>query len=83
MRYQSMPCVTVLVRIGGVIQEIIRRVICVTLVHPAVYGEIRPDIAHIRLDIIRPDVVVTFLSTRVIICDLRYIRQCMEKHGRT
>ena len=37
--------------IGFVIPEIIRLIICVTYVHPAIYGEIRPDIAHIRPDI--------------------------------
>ena len=59
-----MSRVTVLIRIGGVIQEIPRRVICVTHAHPAGYGEIRPDIAHIRPDIIYiwPDVCCHLLE---------------------
>ena len=61
-QYQRITCVTVLIRIGCMYQKSFGR-LCVTLVHPAVYGEIWPDITHIRPDIIhtRPDVIVTLV----------------------
>ena len=53
-----MPHVTVPIGIGSVIKNSFGDYICVTLVHPAGYDEIRPDIAYIRSDIvyIQPDV---------------------------
>ena len=56
-QYQRITCVTVLIIIGCMYQKSFSRS-CVNLVHPAVYEEIRPDIAYIRPDIIhiRPDV---------------------------
>ena len=60
-QYQCIPRVTVLIRIGSMIQEFTRPMIFDSLyIRPTVYSKICPDVKQVRpdMDNIRPDVLV-------------------------